>query len=112
MIIAVILLSILLCSSGYVIYNLYSKYSALEDIAKENVEFILAVRNRVLSQQSYLKQLDRKGAFESDDEVGVFFKELKNIINDIAMYLEMEKEQTDEDNVLEPQQVRGKLQRF
>lgn len=58
----------------------------------ENEQFILAIRNRVMSQRSYLKQLDRIGAFESDDEVGIFFKELKKIINDIAMYLDVEDE--------------------
>lgn len=112
MIIALIMLSILVCLGGYVIYNLYSKYSALEEIAKENVEFILSVRSRVLSQQSYLKQLDRKGAFESDDEVGIFFKELKKIISDIAMYLEIENNEQTDDKTSEPQQVRGRIQRF
>jgi hypothetical protein len=65
------------------------------------------VRRRVLSQQSYLKQLDRRGAFESDDEVGVIFKEIKKIINDIALYLELESEQNDEEN-----SVRGTIERF
>jgi hypothetical protein len=74
----------------------------LESIAQENVDFILSMRNRVLSQQSYLKQLDRKGAFESDDEVGYFFKELKKIINDISLYLSVEPEQNEEDNDKSP----------
>ena len=39
-----------------------------------------------MSQRSYLKQLDRKGAFESDDEVGYFFKELKQIVEDISVF--------------------------
>ena len=110
MIFLVIFLFLLLCGSGYAIYNLYKKYDELEQVAQENVDFILSVRARVLSQQSYLKQLDRKGAFESDDEVGYFFKELKKIINDIAIYLEMEPTDVDEEN--EPQDVRGRLGRF
>ena len=28
-----------------------------------------------------LKQIDYKGSFEADDEVGVIFKEIKNTIN-------------------------------
>jgi len=106
----VIFLILLLCGATYSTYNLYKKYSELEKVAQENVDFILSVRARVLSQQSYLKQLDRKGAFESDDEVGYFFKELKKIINDIAIYLEMENDETDEE--IEPQDVRGRLGRF
>lgn len=110
MILLIIFLILLLCGSTYSTYNLYKKYNELEKVAQENVDFILSVRARVLSQQSYLKQLDRKGAFESDDEVGYFFKELKKIINDIAIYLEMENDNTEED--MEPQDVRGRLGRF
>jgi hypothetical protein len=91
----VIIVLLLLAASVFVNYNLYNKYSKLEEISKQNEEFILAMRNRVLSQTSYLKQLDRRGAFESDDEVGIFFKELKKIINDIASYLDIEQGETE-----------------
>lgn len=103
----VVFLILLLLGAGYVIYNLYKKYDQLEIIAQENVDFIMSMRNRVLSQQSYLKQLDRKGAFESDDETGYFFKELKKIINDIAVYIDVEQEQDEQQN-----DVRGTIERF
>ncbi len=83
-------LVLLLFVSIYVIYNLYTKYQKLELVSQENLDFILAIRSRVLSQQSYLRQLDRRGSFESDDEVGIVFKELQKIISDIASYLEIE----------------------
>lgn len=97
-----IFLILILIASLYANYNLYVKYNALEETANENVDFIMSIRSRVLSQRSYLKQLDRKGAFESDDEVGYFFKELKKIVNDIATYLEMEPES---DNDSEQDQI-------
>lgn len=96
MIEVLILISLLLIASLYINWNLYKKYESLEEIALENEEFIKAIRNRVMSQQSYLKQLDRKGAFESDDEVGYFFKELKKIINDIAGFVEIENDVLEE----------------
>lgn len=102
----IIFLILLQLGSVYVIYNLYKKYDVLEKVSQENVDFIVSLRSRVLSQQSYLKQLDRKGAFESDDEVGYFFKELKKIINDIAFYLEIENE---EDVNEKPASVLGSL---
>lgn len=108
----IIFLILLLGGSVYVSYNLYRKYDDLEKVAQENVDFILSLRSRVLSQQSYLKQLDRKGAFESDDEVGYFFKELKKIINDISFYLEIENEESQEEETTKPQQFGGKIQRF
>jgi hypothetical protein len=108
MIILVLFLLLLLLTALYVIYNLNRKYSHLEEVSQDNVEFILAIRSRVLSQQSYLKQLDRRGSFESDDEVGVVFKEIKKIINDIALYLEFEKDVDNDDE----NNVRGTIERF
>ena len=93
MLIGIIILSVLLTVSIYVNINLAKKYEDLETMAEENGDtllenekFLTELKNRVLSQQSYLRQLDRIGAFESDDETGYFFKEMKDIINDIAVY--------------------------
>lgn len=97
MVFSIIILSIIVLTQIYVIYNLYQKYETLEEQygdlsvkSDEDVSFILSIRNRVMSQRSYLKQLDRNGAFESDDEVGYFFKELKKIVNDISLYFDVE----------------------
>ena len=94
MVIAVIILSILLIASIYVNINLTRKYEKLDDMAQESVnvlmeneKFLTSLKNRLLSQQSYLRQLDRIGAFEADDETGYFFKELKSIVNDISVYI-------------------------
>lgn len=93
MLIGIIVLSFLLSVSVYVNINLYKKVDRLDDMAQESVDvllenekFLTELKNRVLSQQSYLRQLDRIGAFESDDETGYFFKEMKDIVNDIAVY--------------------------
>jgi hypothetical protein len=93
MVISIIVLSVLLLSSIYVNINLYKKFEKLEEMAEnsvdtllENERFLNELKNRVLSQQSYLRQLDRIGSFEADDETGYFFKEMKDIINDIAIY--------------------------
>ncbi len=93
MLIGIILLSVLLTISVYVNVNLYKKFDKLEEMAEtsvdtllENEKFLTELRNRIRSQQSYLRQLDRIGAFESDDETGYFFKEMKEIVNDIAVY--------------------------
>lgn len=91
---------------------MYKKYDSLEKVAQENVEFILAIRARVLSQQSYLRQLDRIGSFESDDEVGIFFKELKKIINDISTYLEINQEESTNNDTESESEFRGIIKRF
>lgn len=106
MVLSLIFLFILLSVSAYINYNLYKKYDVLEELysnleksATEDQSFIMAMRSRVMSQRSYLKQLDKNGSFESDDEVGYFFKELKKIINDIALYLEMEESEDEKEEV-------------
>jgi len=93
MIISIIVLSVLLLVSFYVNINLTKKYEDLETMAEdsvdtllENEKFLTELRNRIRSQQSYLRQLDRIGSFEADDETGYFFKEMKDIVNDIAVY--------------------------
>lgn len=93
MVITIVVLSILLVVSIYVNINLTKKFEKLEVMAEESVDALLeneklltTLKNRLLSQQSYLRQLDRIGAFEADDETGYFFKELKSIVNDISTY--------------------------
>ena len=93
MLVSIIVISILLLVSIYVNINLTKKYENLEILAENSVEtllenekFLTGLKNRVLSQQSYLRQLDRIGSFEADDETGYFFKEMKDIVSDIAVY--------------------------
>jgi hypothetical protein len=93
MVITIVLLSLLLSISVYVNINLLRKFDKLDEMAQdsvdallENEKFLTELRNRIRSQQSYLRQLDRIGSFEADDETGYFFKEMKEIMNDIAVY--------------------------
>ena len=104
----VLFLVLSLIVSVYVSYNLYTKYQRLEEISIENAqvaentqEFLNQIRRRIMSQRSYLKQLDRRGAFESDDEIGFFFKELKKIVDDISTNFEMDGEEIEQDQTEE-----------
>lgn len=108
MVITVIILSLLLIASIYVNINLTKKYEKLEEMADDSVDillkneqFLTSLKNRLLSQQSYLKNLDRIGAFEADDETGYFFKELKSIVNDISSYFGENVEDDEKKSVLE-----------
>ena len=93
MMITIIVLTICLGISIFVNINLTRKFDQLDEMAQdsvdallENEKFLTELRNRIRSQQSYLRQLDRIGSFEADDETGYFFKEMKDIMNDIAVY--------------------------
>ena len=67
------LLLIVTLVEGYVIWNLLRKNERLETLIEENTERYINIYNT-------LKEIDLRGAFEADDEVGSAFKEIKNII--------------------------------
>ena len=72
MIIIIAILSALLIVSGFIIWNLIKKNEILEDFIAKQSEAIIACDKR-------LKELDNKGVFYSDDEIGFFFKEVQKI---------------------------------
>jgi hypothetical protein len=118
MVISIILLSILLVISIYVNINLTKKFEKIEEMAENSVDILLeneklltSLKNRLLSQQSYLRQLDRIGAFEADDETGYFFKELKSIINDISLYFGENISDNENDNIFENDNFKAKLEK-
>lgn len=71
---------------GYTTFNLLKKNEKQEDIIS-NQEKILSSYLTYLNKMSdvveisdkKLKEVDRKGSFESDDEVGFFFQQIKQL---------------------------------
>ena len=64
--------------------------------AYENI--ILNISNTVESIKLQLRTIDDKGTFESDDEVGFFFQEIKQLGNDLENLFETEVEENDKKN--------------
>ena len=56
----------------------------------ENI--ILNINNTIETIKLQLKTIDDKGTFESDDEVGFFFQEIKQLSNDLENLFETEVE--------------------
>ena len=67
-----IILTIVLTASFFIIRNLIKKNERLEDFITTQSEAITTCDKR-------LKELDHKGSFVSDDEIGFFFKEVEKI---------------------------------
>ena len=59
----------------------------------ENI--ILNISNIIESIKIQLKTIDDKGTFESDDEVGFFFTEIKQLGNELDSIFETEVEEND-----------------
>jgi len=71
-IILVILLTLSISASFVAIRNLIKKNEAMEDFINKQSEAIAACDTR-------LKEIDQKGVFYADDEIGWFFGEIKKI---------------------------------
>ena len=71
-IILLILITIILTSSFFIVRNLIIKNETLEDFISKQSEAIQACDQR-------LKEIDDKGIFYADDQIGFFFKEVQKI---------------------------------
>ena len=77
--IMLVLLSILFVASCYVIWNLNTKLEYLEDWISDFI-------NTIEKVQSELKKIDYRGSFESDDETGVIFEQIKVTVNQLNRF--------------------------
>ncbi len=75
---------------AFVIYNLLRKLESHEDVISEleksNEEYELLfddMKQTLNNSASHMRQIDRLGSFESDDETGYVFKELKGIVEQL-----------------------------
>ena len=64
---------------GYVIYNLYSKNVKLEQMVLNRDQTLRNLSDVINESDKVLKDVDRLGAFQSDDEIGFFFNTVKAI---------------------------------
>jgi len=86
MITTIIVLSILILVLSYTTYNLLRKNEKLEDITNKQTEILagymtyLNKLSEIISHSDKkIKEVDIKGSFESDDEIGFFFETVKSI---------------------------------
>tara|TARA_R110000796_G_scaffold88183_1_gene189890 strand:- start:472 stop:726 length:255 start_codon:yes stop_codon:yes gene_type:complete len=70
--IATIILIIITTILCFALFNLIKKNETLEDFISKQSEAVNACGVK-------LKQLDQKGSFYADDEIGFFFKEVEKI---------------------------------
>ena len=71
-IIATIILTIITTSLGFALFNLLKKNETLEDFIAKQSDAINECNKRI-------KEIDTRGTFSSDDEIGWFFDEIKKI---------------------------------
>ena len=78
MILSIIITAVVIISF-FIIRNLILKNEKLEDIRTEYENFISKQSEAIEACDQRLKQIDDKGIFYADDEIGWFFKEIQKI---------------------------------
>lgn len=105
--ILLIVLSGLLLISVYIIHNLYIKVELLErkyadDLSEQaartfnTYNFIL---NLCVTAAIRLRDIDRKGVFEKDDEVGIAFAAIRESIDQLKVQIESLQEVPDDEDM-------------
>lgn len=88
MILLLILFVAISVALGIGVYNLTLQVEALESAVSFYQSKLDDIREKVLETDIELKQLDIRGAFEADDEVGFVFKNIKELSNDLTKTVE------------------------
>jgi|TARA_B110000211_G_scaffold222613_1_gene271501 hypothetical protein len=71
---------------GYTTFNLLRKNEKAEDILLSQQEFIDKLTTQINYSEKKLEQIDNKGLFKSDDEIGWFFNEIKVLQNKLSQF--------------------------
>lgn len=85
-----IVITVLVVFSGilsYLIYNLLRKVEKYEDITLDQTKYLQNISNIIAESQQHLSKLDENGVFQSDDEVGEFFKQMQAIQTELDKYM-------------------------
>ena len=79
MIITIILLSMLVVTLGFTTYNLLKKNEKQEDILSSYLTYLNKISDIIDASDKKIHEVDIKGSFQSDDEIGFFFTNIKMI---------------------------------
>ena len=79
MILTITILSILVVTLGFTTFNLLKKNEKQEDILAGYMTYLNKISDTIEMSEKKLMEVDAKGSFKSDDEVGFFFEQIKTI---------------------------------
>ena len=76
----------------YILRNLLKKVEKYEDVVQDQVQYLQNISNAVGEGQKHLQNLDERGVFQSDDEVGYFFEQMKAVQDELDRFTNAQKE--------------------
>ena len=80
------ILSIGCITLGFTTFNLLRKVEKIEDVVIRYDRFISEFIKQLDNTDKRLKEIDEKGTFKSDDEIGWFFKQIKRLQSDVSRF--------------------------
>jgi precorrin-6x reductase len=90
MIVTIIILSVVVVTLGYTTFNLLRKNEKQEDILAGYLDYLDKISRVIEVSDKKMKEIDARGTFSSDDEVGFFFQQIKGL-QDILNEFRLEK---------------------
>jgi hypothetical protein len=79
MIILTVILALMVVVLGYTTFNLLRKNEKQEDILTGYMVYLNKVSKVIDESDKKLKEIDHRGSFKADDEIGFFFESVKSI---------------------------------
>ena len=79
MIALVIILALMVVVLGYTTFNLLKKNEKQGDILTGYMVYLNKVSKIIDESDKKLKEIDHRGSFKADDEIGFFFESVKSI---------------------------------
>ena len=76
----------------YILRNLLIKVEKYEDEVVKLQDTLSTIQNTLADSKKHLNQLDERGVFESDDEVGYFFEQMKAVQDELDRFTNAQKE--------------------
>lgn len=76
---AIIITSLIFSLLIYIAFNLLKKNEKLEELVINQEDFIDKLKQVIQFGNNRLKEIDSRGVFKSDDEIGWFFNQIKHI---------------------------------
>jgi hypothetical protein len=84
--VALIILGILVVILGYTTINLLRKNEKMLDIIINQNSYIAEFSKQLEMSDKRLKEIDAKGIFESDDEIGWIFEQIKVLQTSLSRF--------------------------
>jgi regulator of sigma D len=98
MIVINIILLVLVALLSFLLYINYKRANKAEEYCEAYVRFVSALYFKFIDTREKMKEIDRLGAFQADDEVGTTFRALDETIDTLYEFItKYVNNQTEED---------------